>query len=141
VTEYVLRDLLNQALGNPDNHGRNTALQKLPDGTIRLTPLFDFCPMKLDPTGIRRSTTWACMRPPGQIGRDLDPDWSTVCAVAAAGVMEPSDLRARIAAKASILADMPSLALAFGIPREIVDRAMSRCSDFARAVAAIATET
>jgi serine/threonine-protein kinase HipA len=63
VTEYVLRDVLNLAMGNPDNHGRNTVLQKDVDGTIRLTPLYDFCPMRLDRTVVARSTTWRCMRP------------------------------------------------------------------------------
>jgi serine/threonine-protein kinase HipA len=89
VTEYVLRDLLNQALGNPDNHGRNTALQKHVDGTVTLTPLFDLdlCPMRLDATGVRRSTTWACLRQQGGASRDLDPDWALVCDVAAAGTM------------------------------------------------------
>jgi serine/threonine-protein kinase HipA len=65
VTEYVLRDLLNLAMDNPDNHGRNMALQKDIDGTVRLSPLFDFCPMKIDPTGIRRSTEWGCIARPG----------------------------------------------------------------------------
>ena len=52
TVEYVLRDVLNLAMGNPDNHGRNTALQKAPDGWIGLTPLFDFTPMRLDPGGM-----------------------------------------------------------------------------------------
>ena len=78
VTEYVLRDVLNLALGNPDNHGRNTALAKDIDGCVRLTPLFDFCPMRLDASGVRRSTTWGCMREPLGPSRDLDPDRSVV---------------------------------------------------------------
>ncbi|HEY4253941.1 MAG TPA: HipA domain-containing protein, partial [Roseomonas sp.] len=71
VTEYVLRDVLNLALGNPDNHGRNTALRKAPDGSVRLTPVYDFCPMRLEPGGIARSTTWRCMRLPNGPSRDL----------------------------------------------------------------------
>jgi hypothetical protein len=39
IIEYVRRDVLNVALGNRDNHLRNTALQRFVDGTIRLTPL------------------------------------------------------------------------------------------------------
>ena len=61
VVEYVPRDVLNLAMGNPDNHGRDTALRKITDGSIRLTPLFDFCPMRLDPTGVLHSTIWACI--------------------------------------------------------------------------------
>ena len=52
------RDVLNVALGNRDNHLRNTALQRFEDGTIRLTPLFDFAPMMLHPDGIARSSRW-----------------------------------------------------------------------------------
>ena len=42
IVEYLKRDIANLALGNPDNHGRNSALSKHQDGTIRLSPLFDF---------------------------------------------------------------------------------------------------
>ncbi|WP_375338497.1 hypothetical protein [Variovorax paradoxus] len=34
---------------NTDNHARNTAVQRLPDGALQLTPIFDFAPMFLDP--------------------------------------------------------------------------------------------
>jgi len=134
VTEYVLRDLLNLALGNPDNHGRNTALQKDTDGSVRLTPLFDFCPMRLDTTGVRRSTTWACMRQPAGPSRDLDPDWSAVCDVAAEGVMEADELKDILASKADILRGLPGRAREFGLDQEIVQRAMGRCAEMADAV-------
>jgi serine/threonine-protein kinase HipA len=58
VKEYVLRDVLNIALGNKDNHARNTAVLKYPDGRIELSPLFDFAPMYLDPEGIARVCRW-----------------------------------------------------------------------------------
>jgi serine/threonine-protein kinase HipA len=57
VIEWVKRDLLNVAFGNSDNHGRNTALIKRPSG-IGLSPIYDFAPMKADPEGVIRSTTW-----------------------------------------------------------------------------------
>ncbi|WP_145515042.1 type II toxin-antitoxin system HipA family toxin [Yersinia massiliensis] len=57
VTEMVQRDLLNVAFGNPDNHGRNTALIKRPEG-MWLSPIYDFAPMKADPEGIARVTKW-----------------------------------------------------------------------------------
>ncbi|WP_250265983.1 type II toxin-antitoxin system HipA family toxin [Rhodovastum atsumiense] len=138
VTEYVLRDLLNLALGNPDNHGRNTALQKDTDGTIRLTPLYDFCPMRLDATGVRRSTTWACMKAPGGPSRDLTPDWNTVCEVATAGVMDASQLRRTLAAKADILRALPDRARALGLDPQVIQRAMGRCPEMADAVAGLA---
>jgi len=62
VTEYVLRDILNLAMGNTDNHGRNTAMRKNDDGNIGLSPLYDFAPMRLSSASVIRSTKWECMR-------------------------------------------------------------------------------
>jgi serine/threonine-protein kinase HipA len=56
--EYVRRDLFNIALGNRDNHGRNTALLKDIDGTMALAPLFDFGPSFLDARAITRVIHW-----------------------------------------------------------------------------------
>jgi len=58
IFEYLKRDLANVALGNKDNHTRNTAIQRFSNGIIRLTPLFDFAPMWLHPDGIARTTRW-----------------------------------------------------------------------------------
>lgn len=55
--EFLKRDVLNLALRNTDNHARNTAVQ-IVDGEVRLTPLFDFAPMYLDPEGIARAARW-----------------------------------------------------------------------------------
>src|SRR3546814_11156875 len=41
VAEFLCRDVLNRALRNPDNHLRNTSVQQLPDGTVRLAPLYE----------------------------------------------------------------------------------------------------
>jgi serine/threonine-protein kinase HipA len=57
VSEWVKRDLLNVAFGNSDNHGRNAALLKRPEG-IWHSPVYDFAPMKADPEGVTRSTRW-----------------------------------------------------------------------------------
>ncbi|MFV8282891.1 HipA domain-containing protein, partial [Christiangramia marina] len=51
------RDVLNLAMRNPDNHARNTAVHTV-DGVTRITPLFDFAPMYLDPEGITRAARW-----------------------------------------------------------------------------------
>jgi len=56
--EFLKRDALNVALRNNDNHARDTAVQRLPDGTVRLTPLFDFAPMFMDPEVVPRSSHW-----------------------------------------------------------------------------------
>ena len=57
--EFLRRDVLNLALRNTDNHARNHAVQRLSDGRVQLTPLFDFAPMYLDPEFIPRSVHWA----------------------------------------------------------------------------------
>jgi serine/threonine-protein kinase HipA len=58
VVEYLRRDVANIALGNKDNHARNTAIQRRADGYIGLTPLYDFVPMMLHPDGIARRMRW-----------------------------------------------------------------------------------
>lgn len=58
IIEYLKRDIANVAMGNKDNHTRNTAIQRNFDGLIQLTPLFDFAPMWLHPDGIARTIRW-----------------------------------------------------------------------------------
>lgn len=71
VLEYMKRDVANLALGNKDNHARNTAVQRDFRGGIRLTPLYDFAPMYLHPDGIARRIRWE--------GNDSGaPDWNRV---------------------------------------------------------------
>lgn len=65
VIEYVKRDLLNLAMRNTDNHARNTAVQQLADGTVRLTPVFDIAPMFMDREMIVRASRWLDKR--GQV--------------------------------------------------------------------------
>lgn len=77
VAEYVKRDVVNIALGNKDNHARNTALARRADGWIGLAPLYDFAPMGLHPDGIARRMRWE--RDDGGA-----PDWRSVVAQAAA---------------------------------------------------------
>ncbi len=74
VLEYLKRDILNAALRNTDNHGRNTAFLKDPAGTVSLSPLFDFAPMFLDPDGISRASRWD-----GEGEKEIGlPDWGRV---------------------------------------------------------------
>lgn len=132
VIEYVLRDLLNVAMGNPDNHGRNSALRKLPDGAIRLSPLFDFAPMRLDPGVIRRATRWGCMG-----GRDSDPDWTVICRAAAGDVLSTDKLMAALASRADFLRRLPEIARKHGVPEEAVSVALRRHGDMADRVTAL----
>lgn len=129
VREYVFRDILNLAMGNPDNHGRNTALQKRSDGWIGLSPLYDFAPMRLDPQMIVQSTRWACS--PG------DPDFGKIAEAASAGVMDPVDLRAAIAAKADQLRALPETARKLGLEDRVVELAFRRHADVARMAEAV----
>jgi serine/threonine-protein kinase HipA len=71
VLEYLKRDVANLALGNKDNHARNTALQRDFKGDVRLTPLYDFAPMYLHPDGIARRIRW-------NGNDDGSPDWTRV---------------------------------------------------------------
>jgi len=73
LREYIRRDILNLALRNTDNHGRNSAVLRSGD-QIALSPLFDFAPMFLDPEGIGRVSRWEDEAP----GRQ--PDWRAVVA-------------------------------------------------------------
>ncbi|MCF6178978.1 MAG: type II toxin-antitoxin system HipA family toxin, partial [Geopsychrobacter sp.] len=73
LREYLLRDVLNLALRNTDNHGRNSAILRIGD-QVSLSPLFDFAPMFLDPEGINRVSRWDDERPGNQ------PEWGTICA-------------------------------------------------------------
>ncbi len=58
LAEFIKRDILNLALGNTDNHARNTAMQRTPIGEVRLAPVFDMAPMYLDPEVIIRGCRW-----------------------------------------------------------------------------------
>ncbi len=80
LREYLWRDLFNLAIGNRDNHGRNMALLKDTDGSIRLAPLFDVGPTFLDARAITRVLRWDG-ETPGEL------NWNAV--------IERLDLRAR----------------------------------------------
>ncbi|MBB5577191.1 MULTISPECIES: type II toxin-antitoxin system HipA family toxin [Rhizobium] len=124
IVEYVKRDIANRALGNPDNHGRNSALSKRGDESVRLSPLFDFAPMKLAVEGVARSTRWAAMR---DLHRDTTPDWDAVCRAIFEDEAAASALREEISAFAVRLLDAPSIAAAVGIPEEATELAMRDC--------------
>lgn len=57
LVDYLVNDVINEAIGNRDNHGRNTAILK-DAGRFRMAPAFDLAPMALDPEGLSRSSTW-----------------------------------------------------------------------------------
>lgn len=135
VAEYVLRDALNLAMGNPDNHGRNTALTKGGRDGIRLSPLFDFAPMRLAPADRGRPTKWGCMR---SAGSDYAPDWRTVCA-AAAGPLDPTPIAELLLSKLDLFRRLPEIARRQGVPEKVIEIAIARQSrDVADGIAALA---
>lgn len=124
IVEYLKRDIANLALGNPDNHGRNSALSKHQDGTIRLSPLFDFAPMRLAKEGIVRSTRWAMMR---DGGLDHLPNWKRISAELMPDPAEQKALATALSEFAEHLRRAPAMAKDSSASPEILDRAMGRC--------------
>lgn len=115
IAEYIRRDIANIVLGNKDNHARNTAIQRKADGTVTLTPLFDFAPMWLHPDGIARRIRW-----------DADdggsPYWASVIAQACdAEKLDSKTIRAQISLMAAPLSTLLSTARALGIAQEFLD--------------------
>lgn len=134
IVEYLKRDIANLALGNPDNHGRNSALSKYEDGTIRLSPLFDFAPMRLAKEGIVRSTRWALMR---DNGRDHLPDWKRICAELMPNPAGQKALAAELSTFAEYLRQAPNVAKDMGASSELRERAMGRCIEITDSVLAV----
>ncbi|WP_432289475.1 HipA domain-containing protein (plasmid) [Aminobacter sp. BA135] len=131
VLEYLKRDATNLAMGNPDNHGRNTAMSKYSDGAARLSPLYDFAPMKLADDVIARSTKWRCMQDKGS---DYAPDWSRVCDAVSGDGVEGTALAEGLVAFADALEAAPAIAIEEGALAEAVEQATVRCSDVVEAL-------
>lgn len=108
LLEFLVRDILDLALGNTDNHGRNTAVLKR-DGLIELSPLFDFAPMVLDPQGIARVCRWR-----GESGL---PSWTEVIRTLAPLGLDPDAARSRLRELRSAIESMPQLMKDEGVPQ------------------------
>lgn len=103
VLEYLRRDVANLALGNKDNHARNTAIQRNFEGGVALTPLFDFAPMYLHPDGIARRIRWE--------GNDHgQPDWQRVLDAVCSSDVDPQGHLQREALAQGLAAMAPKLA-------------------------------
>lgn len=131
IAEYVKRDIANLALGNSDNHGRNTAMGKYEDGSIGLTPLYDFAPMKLAPETVMRSTNWECMR---CLHRQANPDWRVVCDTIFPGGDEADRLMQTLIEFGQVLEHAPKFAEELGAGRNIA-RAMRACEQICQDLA------
>lgn len=129
--EYLRRDILNAALRNTDNHGRNTAfLQPAPSDSHpsppRLSPLYDFAPMFLDPEGIPRSCRWAGDLEP-VAGR---PIWGRV-AESLAAVVDAQELRTLLTKEAAAVAGLPETMRDCGVEDEVINKVAHRCAEIA----------
>jgi len=115
IVEYLRRDVANVALGNKDNHARNTAIQRRDDGYIGLTPLFDFAPMMLHPDGIARRMRWT--HDDGGA-----PSWASVIAQASTATGIAQDrLRQALRQMAEPLRALRSYALGIGVDEAVMD--------------------
>lgn len=114
ILEYIRRDVANLALGNKDNHARNTALQRDFEGHAALSPLFDFAPMYLHPDGIARRIRWT--------GNDGSaPDWSRVLDTVCENSQLPrAPLVAGLQALAPRLTDVAKMGQGFGLDAEVL---------------------
>jgi len=126
IIEYIRRDILNTALRNTDNHGRNTSFLKLEDGFVALSPIYDFAPMFLDPEGIPRSSRWEGALEP-VIGK---PAWGVI-AQSLASVINPDELLAVMLRDAELVARLPETMKKCGVEDHVIDRVAYRCAEIA----------
>ena len=123
LREYLLRDVLNLALRNTDNHGRNSAVLRI-YGQIALSPLFDFAPMFLDPEGINRVSRWDDERP----GRQ--PEWATICEKLSY-VLDPLETRMWLTSLGEKVRALPDVMRDCQVDDEIIERLARWINDVA----------
>lgn len=124
--EFLKRDVLNLALRNTDNHARNTALQRLPNGCVQLTPIFDFAPMFYDPEIVPRSVHWRDAK-----GNRLD-GWQ---AIVESLDMDEADKAAAcqaLRAFGDVVDKLESIALDCGVDRVLLDQCLASIERQAR---------
>lgn len=135
--EYIQRDLLNLALGNRDNHGRNTAILKNVDGTLELAPIYDFGPSFLDARAIARVIRWDGE----EVGRR---DWTHILQNLQTRLEEPEivstdwpRLLQSIRAFADKLDRLPALMLECGIAGHVIERRRHEIEQLAQELRAL----
>ena len=123
LREYILRDILNLALRNTDNHGRNTAILSSGD-KIALSPIFDFAPMFLDPAWIGRVSRWDDERP------GFQPEWANVCEKLQYA-LNPAETRAWIVSLSEKIKALPDIMRDCDVDDEIIERLARWINDVA----------
>ncbi len=123
--EYLQREILNCALRNTDNHPRNSSLIKYIDGTVELSPLYDFAPMFLDPEGIARASRGENLEPaPGR------PDWGGI-AQSLKRWCDPEATVVFLKSQAEKVAALPQCMKGCGVEGEVIEGVTARCTEVA----------
>lgn len=124
LREYILRDVLNLALRNTDNHGRNSAVLRI-EGQIVLSPVYDIAPMFLDPEGISRVTRWQDERPGSQ------PEWASICEKLSYA-LAPLETRAWIASLSDNVKSLPDVMRGCQVDDEVIERLTNWINEVSR---------
>jgi serine/threonine-protein kinase HipA len=135
IIEYVLRDVLNLAMGNTDNHGRNTALQKF-GNWIGLAPLYDFAPMALLERNAPRPTRW-----PRDLTTDYNPDWRLITEEIenlSDGLVTAGELQAALTGKIGFIWELEECAEFEGVDLEVIENCFSRHRDILETIRELA---
>lgn len=124
--EYLRRDILNTALRNTDNHGRNSAFIKYEGGRVILSPLYDFAPMFLDPEGIARSSRWVGPLEP-TTGR---PAWGVI-AESLYPHLDQEGTKAFLSGHAEKVERLPDVMRECGVEDTVIEGVARRCTEIA----------
>jgi serine/threonine-protein kinase HipA len=137
ILEYFRRDILNLAMGNRDNHGRNTAILKETDGSVRLAPIFDFGPSFLDARAIVRTMHWD-----GE--RSDQTNWNTVLSNLATRfddanlILRTRDIAESLGAFAQQLGRLPNLMRECGVDGSVIEQRRASIQSLTRSLEEVA---
>jgi len=113
VEEFILRDIANLAMGNTDNHSRNSAFLKI-GHEVRLAPLFDFAPMYLDEQGIARACRW------DSYDRGGDIDWISIVKSLDLTEVNNEELLNRVVQYSKKIKILPAIMESSGVDESII---------------------
>lgn len=128
LRELLLRDVLDVALGNTDNHGRNTSVLKHLDGRIEIAPIYDFAPMVLDPQGIARVCRW-------RAEEGGFPDYARVVESLTVHGLEVDETKRWLVELGDRVAELPAIMRDEGVPERVtamLDRRIARVAETLR---------
>lgn len=126
LLEYIKRDILNVVMGNKDNHARNTVVLRGEDGSVGLSPVFDFAPMYLDPEGIARVCRWDGDAEEGGV-----PNWAVVVERYRDHLEDPVPV---LRAFGRQVERLPELMREFGVDEDIIEHQARGIEQHARAL-------